>query len=1310
MSMSNRVNLFRFRSRRQAGRRTERVRPRLESLEGRTLLTVDSYIGPNLGSWSVAANWSEGHIPARTEEASITNGHMVELTNTAGLSDSEEEIASLYIGGTSSLDVPGWALQVDGTTTVDGALSVSGGSMVVVGTATINGTLNLSAGSLGGNGDVYVGSTPGDPIVGGTMNWSGGSMYGKGTTNIEAQTASGLTTIPGGSLSIEPTIVVATSRNLTIAGAATWSGAGGIQLLSSTLDNQGSFTISNDQTITGGTVTNEGTITKSSGSGVTLLSGFGAGIHGGFDNTGTVDAESGTIAVGLGTSTGQFNAGAGAAIELSPDYGLDTLNPGATLTGSGLFDVGASGLGLDIETDIAPASLNVEGTLQGSGSVTVPSGGTDALSGSFAGTGTITVDAGGTASLEAYTTLDQNVVNQGTLNVSVGTNDIGNSIYMGGSTGNISIDNQAGATMNIAGGVDFDTDPGANGPQTIQNEGMIVFQGSSGNPTALFDISLVNTGNVQLQSGEVDLYNLQYQSSITNTGSFGIGAGATLGLNGCDIANSGTFAIAGSVIYGGSYTQSGGSTILEGAYVDGQGGLTVEIDGGTLTGSGTINGSLVNAAEVDPGGSGASGTITVGYNYTQTSTGVLNIDLGGLTPGTQFDQLVIGGQAQLDGTLNVSLIDGFTTNPGDSFTILTNVEGIPSGDFATENGLDLGNGETLDPVYATDPDTLTTTLSLLAVGGSSSTTTSLNPSVTSTVYGGPVTLTATVTGSDMPTGSVSFYNGATALGTVAVNSSGVAIFTTDALPVGSDSITAVYGGDATDSGSTSAAQVESVTPDATTTGVVSSSSPVEYGQPVTFTATIGSAAPGELTPTGFVRFKIDGKPLGAPVPLVGGIAVSTSTSSLALGSHTVTAVFSDPSGNFLGSQVTITQKVLAFTSTALSASTMSTVFGQPVTFTATVTNLDTANPVTGSVSFFDGTKLIGSASVASNQAQFTTSALAANDAHSITAVYKGSAVLGASTSSALVPVVSPANTNTALIESTNAASYGAPVTFTATVSNASGTAPLPTGQVNFYNGSTLIGRATLIGGVATLTRSNLNAQSYSISATYVGPANFNTSASGAVALTIAQASTSTLLASSLSGPTVYGTPVTLTATVANASGTSPVPSGAVSFYLDYVPGGTLTILGRIALTNGVAHLTTAALPAGNHTVTAVYSGQANFAGSVSAALPQSITAEGTNTNLTASPGGTVASGTVVTFMATVTDVDASATLLPAGKVAFYDMSAAAPVLLGVATIVNGKATFNHAFKTAGMHNVQAVYEPTTNFVTSTSNMVPVTIS
>jgi hypothetical protein len=120
---------------------------------------------------------------------------------------------------------------------------------------------------------------------------------------------------------------------------------------------------------------------------------------------------------------------------------------------------------------------------------------------------------------------------------------------------------------------------------------------------------------------------------------------------------------------------------------------------------------------------------------------------------------------------------------------------------------------------------------------------------------------------------------------------------------------------------------------------------------------------------------------------------------------------------------------------------------------------------------------------------------------------------------------------------------------------------------------------------------------YSISYGYAGDSNFS-GANSTGTLTVTKANTSTSIGSS-SATSIYGQSVTLTATVTSGSG---IPSGGVEFFNE------ATSLGIVALNNGSASLTTSALVAGSHQVTAVYTGDANFLGSTSSALTQTVAA------------------------------------------------------------------------------------------------------
>jgi len=178
------------------------------------------------------------------------------------------------------------------------------------------------------------------------------------------------------------------------------------------------------------------------------------------------------------------------------------------------------------------------------------------------------------------------------------------------------------------------------------------------------------------------------------------------------------------------------------------------------------------------------------------------------------------------------------------------------------------------------------------------TTTKLTSSPNPSTYGEEVTLTAVVASviGAPPNGeTVSFMEGKTVLGTGEL-SGGSATFTTSTLKVGTNSITAVYGGDSNLGGSTSKAVSQVVSKATTSTTLASSLNPSNVGQSVTFTASVAPQFSG--TPTGKVAF-YDGTTLLKTVALSGGVAKFT-TSTLAEGTHNITATY-DGSTSFDGS-------------------------------------------------------------------------------------------------------------------------------------------------------------------------------------------------------------------------------------------------------------------------------------------------------------------------------------------------------------------------------------------------------------------------
>jgi hypothetical protein len=271
-------------------------------------------------------------------------------------------------------------------------------------------------------------------------------------------------------------------------------------------------------------------------------------------------------------------------------------------------------------------------------------------------------------------------------------------------------------------------------------------------------------------------------------------------------------------------------------------------------------------------------------------------------------------------------------------------------------------------------------------------TSSLNPSV----YGQSVKFTATVHVSfgSTATGTVTFKDGATNLGTGTL-SAGVATFTTSKLHGGSHSITASYGGSGNDVASTSGALTQKVTAATSTTTLVSSANPSNFGSGVTFTATIASANGGSVM--GTVTFKSSGTTIGTG-------AVNTTTNkamftypNFTVGNHYITASYGGSTDDKVSTSAQLTQVVKAATKTAVAGGPNPATHGAPVTFTATITPA-AAGTVTGTVTFKSSGITIGTGTVgAGNKATFTYPGFSTGN-HYITATYGGSTSYGTSTS------------------------------------------------------------------------------------------------------------------------------------------------------------------------------------------------------------------------------------------------------------------------------------------------------------------------
>jgi hypothetical protein len=371
----------------------------------------------------------------------------------------------------------------------------------------------------------------------------------------------------------------------------------------------------------------------------------------------------------------------------------------------------------------------------------------------------------------------------------------------------------------------------------------------------------------------------------------------------------------------------------------------------------------------------------------------------------------------------------------------------------------------------------------------------------------------------------------------------------------------------------------------TTTTLVSSPNPSVAGQPVAFTAVVGSTSG---TPTGVVVFS-DG--VGSATMLGG--SASITISSLVAGSHSITAVYQGSSAFSPSTSSSLNQVVNIATTTTTVASSVNPVrINLTVTYTATVTS-QYAGTVTGTATFQDGGSTIATVTLAGNQATYTTSYKTAGT-HAITAIYSGDASNTGSTSLTLSQQVNGLPSKTILTTSESPSLINQPVTFTATVT--SGHRTIPDGDlVTFYDGTALLGSVALAGGTAAFTTSSLSVKTHTIKATYAGDGTFAPS-TGAVAQIVNKYPTTTALRSSLN-PSAHGQAVTFTAKVTSAGS---MPTGKVTF-----KDGTISV-GTATLSSGVAKLTKSTLAVGTHPITAQYTGDAASSKSTSSVLNQVV--------------------------------------------------------------------------------------------------------
>ena len=383
---------------------------------------------------------------------------------------------------------------------------------------------------------------------------------------------------------------------------------------------------------------NLGTFQVDAGTNVTQL---GSELTLQFNNHGVLDVVSGRVNMNNGESSGQFNLAGGTTLTFESPTNI--LDAGASLTGTGSIIVQSP---LIINGNVTMPNLTLEGggVIDGPGQLTV-TGAFGWNSGTLQGSGAVNIPPSGTMTLGGSVNLYERVINNsGTINWSASSE-----LAAG-----------AGAVINNLSGATFD----------LQNSGEVLNGG--GLPYATFN----NFGTVAKTGGENDMpLNLNFN----NAGSLQV--------------------LTQSVSFPLGFRQTSGATIVAaGATLGASGGISLQ--GGTLGGVGTIAAPITNSdGVIAPGMPTGTLTLAGGSSYAQSTNGVLSIDIGGPTAGTQHSQLAAAGcPVSLGGSLNVNLLNEFMPTNGQRFTILTG--GPVSGTFPVLNGVYLGNDLVLAPVYS----------------------------------------------------------------------------------------------------------------------------------------------------------------------------------------------------------------------------------------------------------------------------------------------------------------------------------------------------------------------------------------------------------------------------------------------------------------------------------------------------------------------------------------------------------------------------------------------------------------------------------
>lgn len=520
----------------------------------------------------------------------------------------------------------------------------------------------MNSGTLGGTSSF---------TINGNSTWGGGLMNGTGSTTLSSGVI--LTMDNSGS-----NYLYLDGRTINNNGTMRYSEPPASYYFylynNGTLNNAGLLDLRSDATIqagSGAAINNQSgaTIQKSVGTGTST-------IYAAVNNSGTVTATTGTLNLeGGGTHAGAFTAPSGATLGFTG--GTHTMGAGTSVSGAGTVTFSGGTSNFNSSACATPPCFDAGTTKIFSGQANFNAAATTAGflltgGGTLGGSGTFTITGTGTWG--------------GGLMANGGTTVLGPSAVLAL--------NDSGSNYQTL----LDS-------RTLDNGGTINYAPSLYNFNIYNTAVVNNSGTFDLQ-GDLPIGFSATSAGIVNTGTFKKSGGSGTANIYAPLSNTGTIvAQSGTLFFNNTLSQTAGAITLAGGTLNAS--SPVVVNGGALNGSGTVGTSVVNNAQVNPGTS--PGLITINGNYTQAAAAQMNVEIGGLNPGTDYDRLAVTGTATLDGTLNVTTINSFAPATGNTFSVLT--FGTRSGDFAAKNMPVLGAGSSLNPTYtATSLDLVTNTV------------------------------------------------------------------------------------------------------------------------------------------------------------------------------------------------------------------------------------------------------------------------------------------------------------------------------------------------------------------------------------------------------------------------------------------------------------------------------------------------------------------------------------------------------------------------------------------------------------------------